>query len=81
MSEKICKYLNTGYCKFTKTQEGCSVKHTIEVCQLTFCKECFCIKNIIKNVDTEVSVNMAMHVFKTIGNPEEETRYRLRGRD
>ena len=44
MSDKIYKYFNAGYCKFTKIQEGLSVKHPTEVCQLTFCKEKHSIK-------------------------------------
>ena len=44
MSDKICKYFNTGYGNFTKTHEGCRIKHPTEVCKLTICKENICMK-------------------------------------
>ena len=37
MSDEICKYLNTGFCEFTSTQNMSRLKHTVSEYSEIFC--------------------------------------------
>ena len=45
MTEAIqikCSYFNSGYCKFTRKENGCNFYHPTETCKLLKCKDKEC---------------------------------------
>ena len=59
VSEEKCLFYDTGYCKFSKTKNGCNKKAAKEMCAQTDTHDCV---NLVKNVHIEENVHIVMRI-------------------